>query len=94
MPDRLTPEKRALLKGWTVGDLIDALQRHPRDLPVIVYGEHGQDGESPACDLAPIWYRPVSTWGGEVHALTDSDGEPYKPDQTREVQAVFIEPTN
>jgi hypothetical protein len=96
------PETRALLKGLTVADLRAKLADLPDDMPVIVYGEHGQNGESPASDVTVGWYRPESTWGGEFRTYdehdddcgTDCDDPDHGPDPVTEVPAVFIEPIN
>lgn len=86
---------RDLLKGLTVAQLRVALADLPDDMPVIVYGEHGQDGESPASGVKQVWYRPQSTWGGEVNPTgAYTDGTRHDPDPTAEARAVFIEPIN
>jgi hypothetical protein len=86
------PDLTELLKGaWTVADLKAALAKEPDDAVVIVYGEHGQDGESPACDITRMWYRPESTWGGQVYFVND---KAHEHDPATEVRAIFIEPVN
>lgn len=95
MNDSLTAATRDLLKGMTVADLRKALAGLPDDMPVIVYGEHGQDGESPASSTTQVWYRPESTWGGEVNPVDSySDGTRHTPDPATEVRALFIDPIN
>jgi hypothetical protein len=94
MTNEPAPETMALMKGLTVGQLRKALADCPDDTPVIVYGEHGQNGESPASGVLELWYAPQSTWGGDCYLIgPDADGETYEPDGTA-VRAVFIEPIN
>lgn len=86
---------RELMSGTlTVGQLREQLRDLPDDMPVIVYGEHGQDGESPADSIEQVWYVPESTWGGAVRMIgPDADGDVYEPDGS-EVRALWIEPVN
>jgi hypothetical protein len=87
----LSDQARNLLRGLTVAQLRAALRDFPDDLPVVVYGEHGQNGESPASGVTVGWYQPESTWGGEFHDGTDPD---RVPDPEAEARVVFIEPIN
>lgn len=90
VPDEKDP-MHELKTGVTVGKLRAMLAEYPDDMPVIVLGEHGQDGETPVSDVYVIWYEPISTWAGEVHRDDGDDG--YMP-SSREVQCLFIEGIN
>lgn len=78
--------RAALLSGVTVGKLREMLAEYDDDMPVIVLGEHGQGGETPAYEVAEIWYEPLSTWSGEAHSVADPE---YTPGE-RDVRCVFI----
>lgn len=77
-----------LKTGVTVGKLRAMLAEHPDDMPVIVLGVHGADGETPVSDVSVIWYEPISTWAGCVHHDYPDD-EPYRP-TAGDVRCLFI----
>lgn len=78
----------------TVAQLRDMLTDLP-DEAVIVLAKDGEGNDfSPLSGpLGVHWYRPESTWAGEVHPIGEDAGEVYEPDGN-ELIAVALYPAN
>jgi len=79
----------------TVAQLRHILADMP-DEAVVVLAKDGEGNDfSPLSGPVGVhWYRPESTWAGEVYPIgEDADGEVYEPDGD-EVIAVVLDPVN
>ncbi|MFI7073531.1 hypothetical protein [Micromonospora sediminicola] len=79
----------------TVAGLRGILAGLPDDAVIVLAKDAEGNGFSPLSGPVGVyWYRPESTWAGEVHPIgEDADGDVYEPDGD-ELIAVVLDPTN
>lgn len=79
----------------TVAALRAALNGLPDNAVVILAEDAEGNGFSPlSLPIGYAWYRPESTWAGELASIgPDADGDVYEPDGS-ELVAVVLDPVN